>query len=182
MIFFREHRFLVRTQKNPDQPVQGFFMLMRADFKGPIDGDSGMILNLKDVDQIMKKVMKSDLVYKSHRHFIISFWKSLKNNFPRHIKTLRLSYKGQSWIYDGDSWAYIYKTSSRFADSQIEISRQVVFETRTPLKPAWIKLFRSRVWKSPESCAQSLKLLNAPLKHVQIERPEWRGWERWYFD
>jgi len=162
--------------------AQGFFMFIRADFKGPIDVESGMVLNLKDVDQVMKKVMKSDLVYKSHRDFLISFWKSLKNHFPRYLKVLQLTYKGQSWNYDGKAWSYIYRTNSCFAESQNEVTRQVVLESAAPLKPAWIKLFRSRVWKSPESCVQSLKLLNVPLKHVQIEKPEWRGWEKWYLD
>lgn len=182
MIFFREHRFLVRTQKNPDQTAQGFFMLVRADFKGPVDSESGMILNLKDVDHVMKKMMKSNLVYKSHRDFVVSVWRGLRNSFPRHIKCVQLTYKNQSWIFDGKSWKYVYRTHSRFAEPQGEVSRLVVLESATPFKAAWIKLFRSRVWKNSMSCVQNLKLLNAPLKHVQIEKPEWKGWEKWYLD
>jgi len=182
MIFFRERRVLVHFQKSPDLKVRGFFVRMRADFHGPIHPESGMVLNLKDVDPVLQKNFQSDFAYQNPRDFLKSQWKDLKVYFPQHLKALSLTYKVQTWIYDGHTFNYHYKISSHFQEGRSLISRSIVLESSKPMKASRIKVLRGQIWGSIHEFLANFKSLKDTVSHVHIERPEWRGWEKWGID
>lgn len=182
MIFFREHRALILFRQNPESMARGFFVFVRADLQGPIDSESGMTINLMDVDRELKKALHRPTVYKGRQHFLKSLFRQLWTTFPNKLKSLTLGSGSATLSYDGASFCYQYRTTSFFCSAQGWVQRAIILETSQVLKSAWIRDFANRHWESDDMCIEALGLMRETLKSIQIEKAEQKGWERWRWE
>lgn len=182
MIFFREQRSLIKFRENPADNPQGFFMRIRADFRGPVEPESGMILNLVTVDQGLQEALLQNSETSDLKSLLLGISKALQTRFSNQFHSVTVKCPSFSLTLESGKWFYQYRTRSWFQLDFGWAQRRVVLTSSQPISRKWRRSFKVQRWSHFDECVKALKNLKGPLIDVQIERPEWGGWERWYFE
>lgn len=179
MIFFRERRVLIRLRKSPEQPIRGFFMGLRVELEGTPNPQSGMIVNLKVMDEAFDAFLNHSEIDTSRSAFARRAAQFFKKMFPGYFRRLLLICESSTLGFDGANFRYIYRLPCDFYQDLVYLRRNCIIESLRPLSRKNLDQLRSQPWESSEMFLQGLKKLKAPLISAQIELPELRGWQKW---
>jgi len=178
MIFFREHKARIELHKRPETASRFFFVRLRAHFQGNPEALSGMILNLKAVDEAMKAVLEPGLSGSTYREILKRASDSLQRTFPKHFDSLTLQTSSFSLTLRRGQFVACYPLVMRLGSSQKWTERRLILGTTRPLPARWRREFQQRSWESLHDCVMFLKKLKGPVINVQMERLEQGGWEQ----
>ncbi|MFN8791099.1 MAG: hypothetical protein ACK5Y2_06550 [Bdellovibrionales bacterium] len=178
MIFFREHQARIELQKKPETGSRAFFARLRAHFHGKPEALSGMILNLKDVDEAMKALLGKGLKGATFREILEQVSTSLLRAFPNHFDSLTLHASTFSLTLRKGQFVACYPLIVRLGSSRKWTERRLILGTTKPLRAPWRREFQQRSWESFDDCVMFLKKLKGPVINAQMERLEQGGWEQ----
>ena len=178
MIFFRVHTAALKFQRGEDTLL--LFGKLKASFSAPINELSGMTVNLKDVDQWMKQALTNAPVFSDIEDALSYFFNSLKGLSASFIEA-QISNRSVSYIYDGDKYSRIYRLHTWFKKDQTWVQLPVVLKTSKTLRKHFRSQLRHKKWSNAEAFARILKAHKPELLVLEVQNPDWKGSEKFYF-
>lgn len=178
MIFFRTHGVRLNFQRGENKLA--LFGELKAYYSAPVDGLSGMTVNLKDVDQWMAKAQNA-LPKVQHVEEALRRCFSLLSGLSKDFEKVELSLGPVKVEYDGLRFCRTYGLWTWIRQDLTWVRTQVTLKTEAVLS----KEFRSRLtrkkWSGSEVFAQALKAHRDDLQWVIVHRPDWKGAEKFQF-
>lgn len=92
MFFFRETPFYLKTKNPQSEKALGVFINLKVTVKGEVNSESGMILNLKNLDFALESVKKNFPVMKSKPTAFFKIYKQLQNLLGDYFFGLEMSW------------------------------------------------------------------------------------------
>ena len=176
MIFFRTQRIAIKLKKG-SLPKRTFFIWVKVLLNGPVDSESGMVINLKFVDMAFSELKSQDLNFKSFLdciHHIDSFFKI---KFSHLYSGTELTIGNKKLIYHNQKLSGVHKTQILIKENKSYVHRGIEIEFNkisfSQLR-SWISLQNK---KSREEILTAFLKRNSQLISFKIEYPEWKGWE-----
>lgn len=181
MIFFRSQTVRLCLQK--DNVPLSCHVKLTAFYSAPVDPQSGMTVNLKDVDawlaQALAKVKPSFI---SSEEFIRSIFSVLKKMSPYLVKVKVAVTEGAASVeFDGINLSRHYSFRTWFKQGNGWTQRLVRLQIKKRLSPSWRRKIRLKKWSNPRKFADLLKKAHPEVQVLEVQNPEWNGLEKFNF-
>lgn len=125
MFFFREIPFYLKTKTPEAEKALGVFVSIKVTVQGDVNSESGMILNLKDVDFALAAVKKNFPVMKSRPQAFLKLYKQLENLLGEYFFQLEMSWDQHSIVKSKKSFYRTYETHVWFQEDEALVKRTV---------------------------------------------------------
>lgn len=176
MIFFRTHKVKLKLQRGDES----FFLFgdLKASFSAPIDKLSGMAVNLKDVDSWMSQAQTEAPAFHRIDEVLRFYFQSLKVT-SKNLKNVELFWGPIKYEYDGEQLWLHYYCRTWFKQDNAYVQRAVKLKSKNPISREWRSRLARKKWSGVEAFAKLLKQKLSGIQDLQIQKPEWNGWERY---
>jgi hypothetical protein len=178
MDFYRRQRIPLVIQKG-SRSQRTFFVFVKLILRGPVDAESGMVLNLKLIDQAFAKLRSQSRVYKNFVHAALELSTFFKLEFDQLYWGLELSLRENRLIIENSVLFGQIKADLEIKEGQILTLRssQLMFKGLSFAEAKkWLRLQNK---KSREDILTAFSLNPSQLLVLKIEFPEWQGWENY---
>jgi len=139
LFFFRETVFFLKIKNPQNENILGIFIKLKVTIQGSIHSESGMILNLKDLDFALDAVKKNFSVQPSKKVAFAKLYNQLQNLLGDYFYSLELSWDQRSF-YKSKTQSYnTLKTQRYFQEADGFVKREVLVKFRNK------KIFETRI-------------------------------------
>lgn len=175
MFFFRETPFFLKTKPSKNENFLGVFTRIKVTIQGEVNPDSGMILNLKDVDFALNSVKKNFPVMKSKSQAFLKLYQQLENLLGDYFFQLEMSWDQHSIVKNKKSFYRIFKTYVWFQEDDVLVKRAV----QVQYKKQGLLLFK-KIRDIQASCHGDdflilMKRATSGVSEIRLSYPEVRG-------
>jgi len=125
LFFFRETSFFLKTKPPQNEKASGVFAFIKVTLQGQVNPESGMILNLKDVDFALSSVKKNFPTMKSKPQAFLKLYKQLENLLGDYFYQLEMSWDQHSFVKNKRSTHRLLKTHVWFQEDDVLVKRAV---------------------------------------------------------
>ncbi|MFN8845274.1 MAG: hypothetical protein ACK5V3_11905 [Bdellovibrionales bacterium] len=176
MDFNRTQRLPIVLQKG-SLPKRTFFIYVKLILSGPIDPESGMILNLKLVDQAFHKLRSETRVYKSFVEAAFHLSQFFKGEFKFLYKGLEFALRKNKLIIEESELLGQITTEVEIREANNFVLRSLQLTFKDLSFGEARKWVRSQNKKSRDEVLTAFLSNSSQLHGLKIEFPEWQGWE-----
>ncbi len=162
MIFFRERSFALVLEQNGVK--LRFLAHLKLSFEGDIDPQSGMVINLTEVDHLMDQVLAKRGSWavgmlkstpETLRAYFLDLIEEIENH-QSHFIGARLAADNVALIWEKGQILFSFKAMTWVWQSDVWDRMQLEFYSSRALSSSWLSRFNSKKWSSVEKLGTAL--------------------------
>lgn len=175
MFFFRETPFYLKTKSSKDEKALGVFVAIKIILHGQVSLESGMILNLKDVDFALSSVKKNFPVMKSKPQAFLKLYQQLENLLGDYFYQLEMSWDQHSVFKNKKSFYRSFKTHLWFQEDDVLVKRAVWIQYKKQGHVLFKKIRDVQASCHMDDFLILMRGATSEVSEIRIAYPEMRG-------